>query len=444
MRRAWIWWSLTFVVGVAAGWFAFAAIAQDGASPGVDTQASAPAVTSLPSSTEPPSSNLSQEAQAVPVRVHPVQQRDVVLSLEAHGTLAANREVRLSPKVSGRVAWVGVDVGDAVTAGQLLLSIEKDELEINVAQAEAALMAAEANLARLRAGARPEEIEQARAQVTQAESNLEQARLQVSRLRALYESQAVSQAQLEQAESQYEIAQAAYTAAVNQLKLVEEGARPEDLRAAEAQVAQAQAGLEMAKLQLSHADLTSPIDGIVADRLVEPGDMIGAGTPAFRIVQIDPVVVRVELGSRDIVRVRPGVEARLTLDAFPFQTFSGTVSAVEAVANPQSRLFGVRIEVPNADGALKPGMSARVLIAVDERRGVLAVPDQAIVTDGGQPYVFVVEQGLANRRPVQVGLSGGGWTEIVEGLEPGEYVVVSGQASIADGARVRISGSDVL
>ncbi|MBO2520791.1 MAG: hypothetical protein CW345_03145 [Firmicutes bacterium] len=439
MKKSWIGWILVFLLGAGAGWF-LSAGSQDAAAPraaGVNAGAGEPAApaASTPAAAEP---------QAVSVRVHPVSRRTVTLSLEAHGILSANQEIRLSPKVSGRVAAVAADVGDTVSRGQLLLSLEKDELEINVAQAEAALMAARANLERVKAGARPEEIEQVRAQVAQAEANLEQARSNLARLRALYEAGAVTQAQLEQAQSQFDVAQAAYTAAANQLELVLQGAREEDRQAAEAQVLQAEAALRLAKLQLSQADLTSPLDGVVADRLVNPNDIIGAGQPAFRIVQIDPVVVRVEVGDRDIIRVRPGARAELTLDAFPFQSFSGTVTAVEAVANPQSRLFGIRIEVPNPDGTLKPGMSARVRIAVDSREESVAVPDEALLAERGQAFVYVVEHGMAHKRPVQVGLAGGGWTEIVSGLSPGEHVVVAGHAALADGARVRISGSDAL
>lgn len=442
MKKSWIWWTVTFVVGVAVGWFAYASTGkQDPAQ--VSNQTTPVASSQLGSGSTPPAPPV-QESQAVPVRVQQVQRRDVSLGLDAHGSLAPNREVRLAPKVSGRIATVEVDVGDPITTGQLLLGLEKDELEISVVQAEAAVAAARANLARLQAGARPEEIEQARAQVTQATSNLEQARSHLARITSLYESGAVTQSQLEQAQSQYEVAEAAHIAATSQLQLVQQGARSEDIKAVEAQLMQAEAGLAMAQLQLSHAQLTSTLDGIVADRLVQPGDMIGAGTPAFRIVQIDPVVVRIELGGRDIVRVRPGAEATLTLDAFPYQSFTGTVTAVEAVASPQSRLFGVRIEVPNPEGLLKPGMSARVRLAVDTRADVVAVPDQAIQSSDEGAFVYVVEQGLANRRAVQVGLSGGGWTEIVDGLAPGQHVVVSGHAAVADGVRVRITGSDTL
>lgn len=444
MKKSWVWWTLVFIVGVAVGWFAYASTGRQDAAPARAGNDAAPVASSQPNSGSPPSPSATAQSQAVPVRIQQVQRRDVALSLEAHGALAANREVRLSPKVSGRVATVAVDVGDRVATGQILLTLEKQELEINVAQAEAAVAAARANLARVRAGARPEEIEQARAQVTQAASNLEQARANLSRITALYESGAVSQAQLEQAQSQYEVAQAAHSAAMSQLRIVQQGPRDEDIQAVEAQLMQAEAGLAMAQLQLSHAELVSTLDGIVADRLVQPGDMIGAGTPAFRIVQIDPVVVRIELGGRDIVRVRPGAEATLTLDAFPYQSFTGTVTAVEAVASTQSRLFGVRIEVPNPEGLLKPGMSARVRLAVDSRIDVVAVPEQAVQIGDDGAYVYVVESGLANRRSVQVGLSGGGWTEIVDGLSPGEHVIVSGLAAVADGAPVRITGSDTL
>ncbi len=216
-----------------------------------------------------------------------MSRRTVTSSLEAHGILSANQEIRLSPKVSGRVAAVAADVGDTVSRGAAPLSLEKDELEINVAQAEAALRAARANLERVKAGARPEEIEQVRAQVAQAEANLEQARSDLARLRALYEAGAVTQAQLEQAQSQFDVAQAAYTAAANQLELVLQGAREEDRQAAEAQVLQAEAALRRPASAFPGRP-HEPSDGVVADRLVNPNDIIGAGQPAFRIVQIDP------------------------------------------------------------------------------------------------------------------------------------------------------------
>lgn len=442
MRKSWVWWTLAFIAGVAVGWFAYASTGWQDPVPGRGVVDSTSVASSQLNSVSSPSPAVAAQSQAVPVRVQQAQRRDVALSLEAHGTLSANREVRLSPKVSGRVSTVAVDVGDPVAEGQILLTLEKDELEINVAQAEAAVAAARANLARLKAGARPEEVEQARAQVTQAASNLEQARANLSRVTSLYESGAVSQAQLEQAQSQFEVARAAHLAAESQLRIVQQGAREEDLQAVEAQLMQAEAGLAMARLQLSHAELASTLDGIVADRLVAPGDMIGAGTPAFRIVQIDPVVVRIELGGRDIVRVRPGAQATLTLDAFPLQSFTGTVTAVEAVASPQSRLFGVRIEVPNPQGLLKPGMSARVRLAVDSKSGVVAVPEQAVQYDDAGAYVYVVENGFARKRAVEAGLSGGGWTE-VGGISPGETVIVSGLAAVTDGSPVRIAGSDV-
>ena len=89
-------------------------------------------------------------------------------------------------------------------------------------------------------------------------------------------------------------------------------------------------------------------------------------------------------------------------------------------------------------------MSARVNVAVDAREDVIAVPDAALQAEDGQAYVYVVDQGTAHKRPVEVGLSGGGWTEILSGLAPGEQVVISGQAAVANGARVRVSGSDGL
>ena len=363
-----------------------------------------------------------------------MSRRTVTLSLEAHGILSANQEIRLSP-VSGRVAAVAADVGDTVSWGQPSL-LEKDELEINVAQAEAVLMAARANLERVKAGARPEEIEQVRAQVAQAEANLEQARSNLLRLRALYEAGAVTQAQLEQAQSQFDVAQAAYTAAANQLELVLQGVRggPPGRRGP-SPPSRSRSGWLSSSFP---RPTTSPLDG-VADRLVNPNDIIG-GPAGFPHRPDRPRGGPVEVGERDIIRARPGARAELTLDAFlpELQRHRDGGGGGQPPVPP--------LRHPHRSSPSRRDAQARHVGAGADRRRLpeesVAVPMKPSWRNGARPsstwWNTAWPTNARCRWPCRRRLDR-------DRLGPSpENMVVAGHAALADGARVRISGSDAL
>lgn len=384
------------------------------------------------------SSSPPAQAAPIPVRTAGVERRDLERRVEVHGLVSAYRDVAVVPLAAARVVEIHVEVGDPVEADQVIVSLDDTEASIRLSEAQAAVRAAEANLARLEAGARPEEIEQLEAQVAQAEASLAQAARELERLTALAASQVVSQSQLEQAMTQHRIAEAALQAARSQLSLALQGARPEDRAAARAQLEQAMVGLEMARLAHSYTQVKSPIAGIVASLLVDPGDFAAAGSPVARVVQLDPVLVEASVGSRDVVHLARGQQVVVKVDAYPGRAFTGWVESVEPAASLQTRLFGVRIRVDNPDLALKPGMSGTVSVSVERRESAVAVPTEAVTTSSGSTYVYVVEGGRAQRRPVEVGLQGEGWTEVLRGVEPGEVVVVAGHALLFDGAPVAV------
>lgn len=376
--------------------------------------------------------------RTVPVRTQVVPRGDVSRTFSALGTIRPKQETAIIADVPGRVRQLHVEIGDWVEAGDLVVSLDDQELRIQADQAEAALKAAQANLARLKAGARPAEIEQVEAQVRQARANFEQAEIQFERVQALYETGAATRADLDQVETGFEVAQAALQAAESQLALVRQGASAEELAAAEAQVAQTEAGYRLASLQLSKAQIQAPITAAITDIPVNPGDFVGAGTPVAMAMVLDPVVVRVEVGGRDVVHLHRGQDADVRLDAFPGRTFDGEVAVVEAAAAP-SGLFGIRIEVPNEDGALRAGMSARVNITVESAEDVLYIPETALVHESGSHYVYVARNGAAAKVPVELGLIASGRVEIASGLEEGDQVIISDLSFLSDGHPIRVT-----
>lgn len=436
-KRIWIFIIVFFVVGAAAGWIGARLIAPPSQPDGQQLLETVQIVPDAGSNSAA-SPQSPQSTPGIPVRVAAVGKRDISLNLDAQGTLVPKLDVKIAPKVTGRVQSLFVDVGDTIEAGQVLLQLEDDELLIAEQQSLAAVAAAQANVARLKLGARTQEIELAKAQLAQAQANLTQAESQYARILALYETGSIPESQLEQVRAQRDVAAAGVDAAQSQLDLVLQGPLPEDIQAAEANLRQAEAALAMTQLQVANAQVTSPVSGIIASKMVEPGDFASAGVPVFRVVQVDPIVLRIEVGGRDVVRLKPGMTTRLYVDAFPGQSFEGQISLVESVADPATRLFGVRIETPNPDGLLRSGMAARVQVLLDQARDVVAVPDTALVAERDETSVFVVSGDYVVRRPVTIGLVANGYAEITSGLSVGEEIVVSGQNFITDGSKIQI------
>lgn len=385
---------------------------------------------------------------ALAVTVVPVELRTLTESIVMNAHVAASKEVGVAPKLSGTVASVAVDVGDAVEEGQALLHLEDEELRAQYQQAVAALELAEANLARLKAGATPEEREQAAAAVRQAALNLEQAQRQLERIEQLFAENVVSQEQVEAARTQFGISKAQLEAAEQQLRRLEQGATPEDIRAAEAQVAQARAARELAQLQLDYAQVKAPFSGIVSRRDVEPGRLVQGGVPVITIVDMDRVYVRGAVSQAHVGEVRVGEPVAVRVAAAGISA-TGRIYSVSPAAD-SAGLFPIRVEVDNPGHRLKPGMFATVEIPLRRAEDSVAVPIRALVRRGDERAVFVVEpldngtgdngpvrrRGVARLRIIEVGIEDGDWIQVVRGLEPGEQVVAAGQAFLSDGREV--------
>lgn len=402
------------------------------------------------------------------VEVKKADLADLSRTVTYNGIIEPRRSVVVTPKSQGRVGEVRFEVGDRVRKGDLLVRIEAEEIRLQVRQAAAALELAEANLARVRAGARPEERSQAQAVVDQARASFEAAKEAYERTKILFEENVISQQEMDKAETQYQVAKSQLASAEQQLNMVLKGAKPEEIRAAEAQVAQAKAAYDLASLQLSNAEVRTPINGVVAQRMVDEGAMIGVTSPVCAIVDTDTVRITLGVSEEDVVDLAAGREAEITVDSIPGRSFAGKIVSISPAADKQTRLFSVVVEAANPDGSLRPGMYATVRIVAEKASGVVAVPAQALVTDSGYQdgsavsgtaggadgdadassegtgrpekgqYVLVVAGGVCERRAVETGLRAGELVEIKSGVTPGELVVVSGQDRLSPGQAVQV------
>ncbi|MEW8977857.1 MAG: efflux RND transporter periplasmic adaptor subunit [Symbiobacterium sp.] len=325
------------------------------------------------------------ETQSIAVSVVTAEAGTLTDVSRSSGQLEPVLSVTVTAKVPGKVVAVHRQMGDTVAEGDLLVELDDEDLANQLAAA--------------------------RAQLQQAEAQRAEAARQASRLEALLEQGAVSQQQAEQIRTQLDLATA--------------------------QVAAARAQVELASSSYEGTRITAPADGVIAARYVDPGNMVGSGTPLFQLVDLSTVVVNARVAETAINQVHPGDSVVVSVPALG-QTFTGQVEAVSPQIDVQTRSYKARVVLPNPDGVLKGGMYAEVEFPLAEREGVL-VPVDAVVEGSSQPHVYLVVDGVAHRTPVTI-LVRGDEKLLVAGIAAGDQVVVAGQNRLYDGAPVKVGG----
>jgi HlyD family secretion protein len=290
--------------------------------------------------------------------------------------LSGNIEVtdaQLGFKTPGRVAARLVSEGERVAAGQLIARLDDSEQAQELALRRAELAAAQAALADLAAGSRPQEIAAAEATLHSIAAERDRARLDFARQQELFKHDAISSRDLETAQAQLKVAEARVAEAGERLKLVREGPRVETINQARARVEQARAALALAEVRLDNTKLTSPLAGVVLSHNIEPGEFVAAGTPVVTVADTAHLWVRAYLNQTDLGRIRHGQKVAVRTDTFPDKTYEGTVGFIaseaeftpKTVQTPKERVklvFRIKVDVANPNDELKAGMPADVVI----------------------------------------------------------------------------------
>ncbi|HOW75862.1 MAG TPA: efflux RND transporter periplasmic adaptor subunit [Candidatus Competibacteraceae bacterium] len=302
----------------------------------------------------------------------PWQPADVSNRIELSGTVEA-REVDLAFQVGGRIVRLAVDEGDAVQVGQPVASLDENDYQLALRNATAQRDAAQAALAVLQAGTRVQELRVAEAQLAKAQADFDYARLEYQRVAELIPKRLAAQERLDQARLQQEVAQAGIEQARQNLALLREGPRQEELDRAVAELRARQVAVEIAQRQLEYAQLHSPVAGVVSVRLAEAGEVVVVGKPVLRVAELGRPWVRAYLNEVDLARVRLGQPAEVRVDGLPGQVFNGrlafiapdaefTPKTVETRALRVDLVYRIKVEVDNPAGVLKLGMPADVAL----------------------------------------------------------------------------------
>jgi HlyD family secretion protein len=290
-------------------------------------------------------------------------------SLTGTGYVVTRREyVDVGATVPGRITWMGVEEGDRVPAGTVLARLDDRELRAALSAARAAHATAEAQLAELRAGARPEEIEEARATVAEADAALRLARTTLARAERLAAQDVIAQQELDVARAEVERSESRREAATQRHALLLKGPRAESIAIAEADVARAAAAVEQAAVRLDETVIRAPFDGVVLEKLRELGDFVvpggvdrrGSGSALFHVASSADPQVEVDVSEASIAQLAPGQPAEIVLDAVPGRTYHAAIAKIHPAANRQKATVKIELAVIDADSAMKPEMTAKV------------------------------------------------------------------------------------
>ena len=346
-------------------------------------------------------------AQSTAIETQIVAPQSIAGVIPATGKILVpeDRVAVIGPVNAGRIVRLYAGQGTRVRKGQKLADLESADID----QAEADYLKALADYENaLRSSA---------AEIKLAQETYE-------RNKQLYEQKITAGKNLQAAEHDLEVARAAGENSVNGTKAALTAAR-RHLLILGLNDATIDALAKKTDLAATFS-LNSPIDGIVVERNATVGASVGTDANLFKIIDLSRVWIDADVFEKDLPRVKPGQEVKLTVTAFPATTFSGKVIFVDSVVNPESRTVKVRTEVANPDGRLKPDMFANVQIVTELNRAAISIPQSAVLNDEGKSIVFVAEGNGYKKRQVQSGIQNNDRVEIIDGLTAGDKVVVKG------------------
>ncbi len=325
--------------------------------------------------------------KVINVRTVTVEKKSLRPSVEAVGTLKPFQEVVISPEVDGIIRRLYVEEGSSVAKGMVLAEINETDYRLDLERAEAALKQAEATLAN--------------------------AKVEFSRKESLYKEQLVTQQQFDDITTRVTLATG--------------------------DADRARAGLSLARERYSRSRVRAPMAGAVREKRVTAGDFVRTGTPMLWIVQSNPIKLSFSVPEKDVGSLKIGQDVSFRVDSFPDKTFTGRLASIYPSLDEKTRTLQAEAHIPNPQGLLKPGFFARVNLFTGPARDTVVIPITAILYEGSQKKVFLVEGDRAKEAKIQLGGKYGEQMAVTEGLQGSEQLVTVGQNTLADGVKVNVA-----
>ena len=375
--------------------------------------------------------------------------------LNATGYIVAAHRIEVAAKVIGKVKWIGVDKGDLVREGAVLVRLEDDEYQAQLTQAKGQLTSLQAKLDEAVNGSRPEEIAQALANVNTAQSDLDNARITLDRNKRLLKDGVLAQQVIDDAQARYDNALHRVNSLQKAYELVKLGPRKEEIDSLRGQVEQARGAVNYAETNLANTIIRAPVTGTILERAVEKGEFVttsfvgdrGAKGYVVSLADLNDLEVELDIAQNDFAKLHGNQHGTVTTDAFPDRKYDGFIKEISPEANRQKATVQIKVKISKPDTYLRPEMNASVAFAAEEKpaetstsaagapaaRPVVIVPASAL-HDGA---VFVLLDGKALRRTVTTGATSPLGVRVERGLVGGEDLITNPPPGLKDGDKVR-------
>lgn len=374
---------------------------------------------------------------ATPVQVARATKGSIERIITANAILYPLNQANITSKISAPVRQVLVNRGDHVKKGQLLAVLENRDLEAAAQESKELYDQAQAAFQTTTGATVPEDKTKAVADAEAARQALEAARRVYESRVALFHEGALAQKLVDDAKVALVQAQSQYNTAQRHLEALQKVSERQQVKSSEAQLRAAKAHYESAVVQLSYAEIRSPINGVVSDRPVYPGEMANSGSAIISVVDISQVVARANIPVKEAAAIDLGKTATIS---GPGGSLSGKVTVVSPAVDPSTTTVQVWAQARNPEEKLKPGSTVQVSINADIVNDAILVPVAALLPseEGGEKVMVVSSDSAAHNRKVEVGIRQGDQVQIVSGVKEGEQVITVGGLGLEDKAKVTI------
>lgn len=389
------------------------------------------------------SSGEENKESTVSVQVAPVEKTTIQHTIRTEAVLFPRQQAAIVPKISAPVQKFMVKRGSPVREGQLLAVLENRDLTAAAQENRGGYDQAQAAYETTTAASLPEEIQKAQADAQQAQTAADAQEKVFESRQQLFDQGALPRKELDQ--SRVDVVQARNQAAIakKHLDALLAIGKQQELKSAAGQLESAEGKYRGAEAQLSYSQIRSPINGVITDRPLYPGEMAAAGTPLLTVMDISSVIAKAHIPQSDAAALKVGDKGTITVPGID-EPIAGKVTVVSPALDPSSTTVEVWLEAKNPKHNLKPGTSVQLALTAKTVKDALVVPASSVITaaDGTTAVMLAGSDGRAHQQAVKLGIRSGDDVQVVEGVSANDKVVASGAYGLPDKTKIQIETSE--
>src|SRR5215469_1837409 len=388
------------------------------------------------------SSDKGEKEPTVTVQAAPVEKTTIARTITTQAILFPLQQAAIVPKISAPVQRFLVKRGSTVHEGDLLAVLENRDLAAAAQDSKGAYAQAEASYETTTAASLPEEIRKAEADAQQAQQALAAQEKVFESRQKLFDQGALPRKELDQSRVDITQARNQYDIAKQHLDKLMAIGKQQELKAAQGQRDSAKGKYLETMAALSYSEIRSPINGVVTDRPLYPGEMAAAGTPLLTVMDVSSVIAKAHIPQNDAAALKVGDKGTMTVPGIE-QPIDGKVTVVSPALDPNSTTVEVWFEAKNPRHELKPGTSVTVSLTAQTVKDALVVPASSILTapDGSTTVMLAGSEGLAHQKAVKLGIRSGDDVQIVDGVTDGDKIVTSGAYGLPDKTKIKVEAA---